>query len=777
MLEDEAYEFSPTTLDIDAEDILIFNITNLPEWADFNTSTGLLSGVPDNSHVGITEAIVIEVSDGEFSVSLAPFSITVINVNDAPEISGSPATFILQDEFYEFEPSVSDIDEEYNFTFSIINKPSWASFEPTTGMLSGVPARAHVGITTDIEISVTDGIEVAALPLFNLEVLVVNIAPVLNGQYIQLFENESISLTFNTEDLDGDELTFSITEQPVHGVLTIEGNTGEYTPQKDYFGADHFSLQVTDGFDDSEIISFYINVIEVDGISTEEDDPVLGEDDSVENNVEPFAFNDLIYKQVSSQNSIYQLNVLLNDNGKNRLELVAAFSLIGEVKIENGILLFDLQDNDPQPYMTVGYVVKNSKGQYSYAQVIIVFSGFSLKVSDFEGINRLEVNTNNKSNSIDNTNYEVVNNLVFEDETLAQMANKPVDPFLSHSTNSKYETNKEWEPAVQNDNLQPVVTIGQGAITGEGWIINIPVYLSETVSDYPVVIPYQISGTSDQNDHDLIDGELLIEGGVEGIIPVHIFEDYVTESDETLIITLGKPLNTSLEVGEKSTYTLTIVDRNLPPNVALTVDQNEGQDIIVKALVNDPNKNDVHSFSWSLTLNSENRYAVIDGTEAEETRSTEKVFTQTSLMFEHKDYFSFVLNQMEAGLYKLSVTVTDDNIEPLSNNQVLYLHIPDRLSEHRYVEGDESYPYDIYFDFIHRDLQYSVNEETELIRYQSEHLDLSAAIPLQKCSSSCSFAHEHICIQNRIEASGLNGDVSWRNGSMHILEGVLIYSF
>ena len=71
-----------------------------------------------------------------------------------------------------------------------------------------------------------------------------------------MFENESVSLTFHADDLDGDELTFSITEQPVHGVLTIEGNTGEYTPQNDYFGADHFSIQVTDGFDYSEIVVF-----------------------------------------------------------------------------------------------------------------------------------------------------------------------------------------------------------------------------------------------------------------------------------------------------------------------------------------------------------------------------------------------------------------------------------------------------------------------------------------------------------------------------------------
>ena len=787
VLEDELYEFLPTALDIDAEDILNFNITNQPEWADFEPSTGLLSGVPDNSHVGITEEIVIEVSDGMLTASLTPFSITVTNVNDPPEISGSPATSVLQDETYEFLPTVLEVDLEDNLTFSIINKPVWASFDTTTGMLSGVPARAHVGSTTDIEISVTDGIEVAVLPLFNLEVLVVNIAPVLYGQYIQVFENESVSLTFHADDLDGDELMFSITELPDHGILTLEGNTGEYTPQKDYFGADRFSLQVTDGFDDSEIISFDIyvleeSVLEVNDTPTEEDgEPirgdgsVSGEDDPVEHNVEPFALNDLIYEQVRSENTIYQLNVLSNDNGENGLNLVGAFSLTGEVEIENGILLFDLQGNEPQPYMTVGYVVKNKKGQYSYAQVTIVFSGLSSKISDVTVENQFGIN---EGDSLASTGEAVVNDLISEEETLAKMASKPDKPVLFHSTNSNYEINEEWEPAEQKHNLKPVVTIRQDAITGEGWLINIPVDLSGTVSDYPVVIPYQVSGSSDQNDHDLIDGELLIEEGVEGIIPVHIFEDYVTEPDETLTITLNKPLNVSIDVGEKSTYTLTIVDRNLPPNVSLTFAQNEGQKVIVTALVRDPNKNDEHYFSWSLVLDAEKGF-----NQTVSPLSLPLTLEATS-MFEQKDHFAFLPNKMEVGLYKLSVTVTDDNIEPLSNTQVIYLHITNQLFEHSYVDINQNYTSDVSAYLSNSILQYRVNDEMELIRYQPEHLDFSSIIPLQECSKlllePCSHEHKHICVQEQIEASDLNGELSWKNGSMHLLhllEGAVIYSF
>ncbi|TMN63495.1 hypothetical protein CWB85_21680, partial [Pseudoalteromonas sp. S1727] len=63
---------------------LSFSIINKPSWASFNTSTGELSGTPDNSHVGSYAAITISVSDGTVSASLAPFTLAVTNTNDAP---------------------------------------------------------------------------------------------------------------------------------------------------------------------------------------------------------------------------------------------------------------------------------------------------------------------------------------------------------------------------------------------------------------------------------------------------------------------------------------------------------------------------------------------------------------------------------------------------------------------------------------------------------------------------------------------------------------------
>jgi hypothetical protein len=58
-------------------DPLTFSVTNKPGWLSFSTSTGKLSGTPSSAHVGLHKDIRISVSDGQATVSLEPFSLTV----------------------------------------------------------------------------------------------------------------------------------------------------------------------------------------------------------------------------------------------------------------------------------------------------------------------------------------------------------------------------------------------------------------------------------------------------------------------------------------------------------------------------------------------------------------------------------------------------------------------------------------------------------------------------------------------------------------------------
>jgi hypothetical protein len=72
----QAYRFVPTTTN-PGGGALGFSIANKPAWASFSTVTGALTGTPSSAQVGTYSNILISVSNGKASASLAAFSITV----------------------------------------------------------------------------------------------------------------------------------------------------------------------------------------------------------------------------------------------------------------------------------------------------------------------------------------------------------------------------------------------------------------------------------------------------------------------------------------------------------------------------------------------------------------------------------------------------------------------------------------------------------------------------------------------------------------------------
>lgn len=212
--EDSTYVFLPSVSDPDG-DSLSFIISNRPVWASFDSSTGRMSGTPGNSHVGTYSGITITVSDGASVASLGPFSVTVLNTNDAPDISGTPPASAEVGSGYSFRPVASDPDGD-NLVFSIQNRPGWASFDTSTGRLSGTPTASDVGSYANIRISVSDGVVSAALASFTLTV---NSAASQTGSV-------SLSWAAPTSRSDGTALALS----EIAGYTLYYGSaSGEYT--------------------------------------------------------------------------------------------------------------------------------------------------------------------------------------------------------------------------------------------------------------------------------------------------------------------------------------------------------------------------------------------------------------------------------------------------------------------------------------------------------------------------------------------------------------------
>lgn len=192
---DEFYAFQPVADDKDG-DKLVFSIKNKPSWAAFDTAHGYLSGFPSVSDLGLTDGIVISVSDGSNTASLPAFSIKVVQpaVNHPPQIGGNPPGEVIVDALYSFTPTATDPEGE-TLVFRVRNKPAWASFDTSTGRLYGVPRAADVGVYQDIRIKVSDGTSITALPWFSIAVV-----PSATGSV-------TLSWSAPTQNVDGTPLT------------------------------------------------------------------------------------------------------------------------------------------------------------------------------------------------------------------------------------------------------------------------------------------------------------------------------------------------------------------------------------------------------------------------------------------------------------------------------------------------------------------------------------------------------------------------------------------
>jgi hypothetical protein len=164
----QSYAFTPAAADADG-DTLTFSIANRPGWASFSSATGRLSGTPSASAAGEYIDIRISVSDGQASAALAPFAIVVSEANRAPTLSGTPPTSAREGLAYSFTPTAADADGD-TLSFSIANRPAWASFNSSTGKLSGTPGAGTVGTYANITIRVSDGTATVSLPAFSIEV-------------------------------------------------------------------------------------------------------------------------------------------------------------------------------------------------------------------------------------------------------------------------------------------------------------------------------------------------------------------------------------------------------------------------------------------------------------------------------------------------------------------------------------------------------------------------------------------------------------------------------
>jgi hypothetical protein len=192
---------------------------------------------------------------------MSAFAITVAMTNSPPTITGAPSTLAQVGSTYSFAPAASDPDGD-TLTFSITGRPLWASFNSTSGRLSGTPGLGDVGDYTGIVISVSDGGATDRLAAFTITVPVSNAAPSISGTPpAQVNVNNNYSFTPTASDANGDSLSFSALGLPAWA--SFDNATGRLsgTPTAADVGVyTGIRITVSDGSATSSLATFSITV-------------------------------------------------------------------------------------------------------------------------------------------------------------------------------------------------------------------------------------------------------------------------------------------------------------------------------------------------------------------------------------------------------------------------------------------------------------------------------------------------------------------------------------
>lgn len=261
--QDISYFYDVEATDPDTGDTLSFGLSTSPTGMTIDASTGSINWIPVNEQVGEQSVVVTVTDNGGLSDSQS-FTITVINVNDAPTIISAAITFANENASYLYTVEATDPDPFDTLTYSLVAFPAGMVIDVSTGVINWTPGNEQIGEQA-AAVVVTDSNGLTDTQNFTIIVSEINDVPVISSVAI-VEASENTAYIYDVEVSDpnvGDILSFSVTTFPAG--MTIDPSTGviTWTPTNDQVGNQSVVVVVTDsgGLTDSQ--SFAVTVINV----------------------------------------------------------------------------------------------------------------------------------------------------------------------------------------------------------------------------------------------------------------------------------------------------------------------------------------------------------------------------------------------------------------------------------------------------------------------------------------------------------------------------------
>ncbi|MBY5981317.1 Ig-like domain-containing protein [Ferrimonas balearica] len=579
--EDESVAIAVLANDSDADgDPLTVAVTVAPKLGTADVVEGLIHYQPQPNRSGV-DSLSYQISDGKGGVATAQVTIEILAVNDAP-VANDDVAETAEDQAVSIDVLSNDSDLDGDtLSLSLVSQPARGEVQLSAGQVRYQPEPNDHGEVT-FRYAIDDGNGGRDEAQVRVVVVPVNDPPVANDDWTATSVRQPVVIAVldNDVDVDGDALVVVNASVDYGQVEVLADQTLRFTPQPDRLEASRISYRISDGKggESSALVQVMVD----------------------SDNRAPVAQDD----EVILANGQWQARIAVLDNDSDpdgdALTVIGAAGGYGEVMIEANQLVWQGDSNMPGSVI-IEYRISDGFGGEDSA-IVQLLSDDALRPVvtapapvwvDAEALfTKVDLGT---ATAVDRFGTPLPVSLV------------DGVPFFQPGENTAF-----WEAcddegrcgtAPQKVYVRPLVSLAKDQVVLEGREVEVEVVMNGPHYQYPVVVPYTLSGTVDDSEHTLVEGELLIESGTSALLTFETLEDGVAEADETLVVHLDPSVNP----GNKRDHQVTITEGNLPPELALSAAQDgeprlvASQELgmmVIAATLTDPNAGDQHQWQW-----------------------------------------------------------------------------------------------------------------------------------------------------------------------------------
>ena len=573
-----------------------------------------------------------------------PIDPVPISVNNTPTAT-SQALTTAEDTDKSITLVGSDADGDL-LTYSVETQPSNGTLSGTAPNVTYTPDANYTG-SDSFTFKVNDGTLDSTVATVTVTVTATNDAPTANSFTVVTDENTPKDITLSGDDLDGDELVVERVTQPANGTLVCSEDSCVYSPNDSFDGIDSFTYRVTDGTTVSEIGTVMIIV-----------------NDVVDDNLPPIANNDII---VIENLVPVEIDVLANDNDpeSGALQIIEATTGFGSVSIVNSMLIFTPIDNI-EGVVEINYVIEDEKGLTANAVVII---DIQVEIDSLLPVITLPTDLCGGRAVDGNELYTRID--IGQASAVDRFGNTLPVSTINGATRFPPGINLVYWQATDADGntaiktqrvcVNPLISIAKDQTVTEGETVKVGIYLNGISPEYPLLVPFTVSGSAQISDHTAFDGVIEITSGTETFISFDILNDAEIEADETVIFALTDVNN----LGPKNIHTATITEGNIAPKTKLSVSQNnqerltvtqDGGMVTVSSSIFDPNVFDKFEYFWE--------------------ESSGNLTNQATQI----NQYMFDPAIVDLGLYKFTLTVNDNGTPVGRDLEYVYIEVVESLA-------------------------------------------------------------------------------------------------